>query len=110
LNRSGNSYGKNKGTVPGEPVTRVRTPNRNEHEVLGTVTNMLGGSRVTVHCMDSITRMCRIRGKMKKRTWVREGDIVIVVPWEFQDEKGDIIWRYTGPQADWLQKKGYLNE
>jgi translation initiation factor 1A len=105
-----NSYGKKHGPAAGEPVTRVRTPNKNEHEVLGTVTNMLGGSRVTVRCMDSITRMCRIRGKMKKRTWVREGDVVIVVPWDFQDEKGDIIWRYTGPQADWLQKKGFLRE
>ena len=45
---------------------------------------------------------------MKKRTWVREGDIVIVVPWSFQTEKGDVTWRYTGPQASWLQRKGYL--
>jgi translation initiation factor 1A len=52
--------------------------------------------------------MCRIRGKMKKRTWVREGDTVIVVPWDFQDEKGDVTWRYTGPQTSWLQRKGYL--
>jgi translation initiation factor 1A len=110
VNRSGNTYSMNRGTAPGEPVTRVRTPNKNEREVLGTVTNLLGGSRVTVRCMDGMTRMCRIRGKMKKRTWVREGDIVIVVPWDFQDEKGDIIWRYTGPQADWLQKRGFLTE
>ncbi|HEY3273458.1 MAG TPA: translation initiation factor eIF-1A [Methanocella sp.] len=110
MNRPGSSYGRNKGPAPGEPVTRVRTPNRNEREVLGTVTSLLGGSRVMVQCMDSVTRMCRIRGKMKKRTWVREGDIVIVVPWDFQDEKGDIIWRYTGPQAEWLQKKGFLKE
>jgi len=58
--------------------------------------------------MDNVTRMCRIRGKMKKRTWVREGDVVIVVPWEFQADKGDVIWRYTAPQADLLARKGYL--
>jgi translation initiation factor 1A len=87
---------------------RVRTPNRDEREVLGTVTDMLGGSRVTVQCLDNITRMCRIRGKMKKRVWVREGDMVIVVPWDIQDEKADVIWRYTGPQVNWLQRKGYL--
>jgi translation initiation factor 1A len=89
-------------------VTRVRTPNKNEREVLGTVTNMLGASRVVVRCMDNVTRMCRIRGKMKKRVWVREGDVVIVVPWEIQDEKGDVTWRYTGPQVNWLERKGYL--
>jgi translation initiation factor 1A len=45
---------------------------------------------------------------MRKRVWIREGDIVIVAPWEFQDEKGDVIWRYTGMQVNWLQRKGYL--
>ncbi|CAJ35319.1 translation initiation factor eIF-1A [Methanocella arvoryzae] len=93
----------------GGEVVRVRTPRKDLGEILGTVTGMLGGSRVTVACMDSITRMCRIRGKMKKRTWVREGDTVIVVPWEIQDDKGDVVWRYTGPQTDWLTRKGYFN-
>jgi translation initiation factor 1A len=78
--------------------------------VLGTVISMLGSNRVTVKCMDGVTRMCRIRGKMKKRVWIREGDVVIVVPWEIQNEKADVIWRYTGPQVNWLQRKGYLNE
>jgi translation initiation factor 1A len=53
--------------------------------------------------------MCRIRGKMKKRTWIREGDTVIVVPWSFQDEKGDVTWRYTGPQVNWLERKGFFH-
>lgn len=105
LNRSGGNYGNPAGE--GEAV-RVRTPNRKEREILGTVIGMLGASRVTVRCMDGLTRMCRIRGKMKKRLWVREGDVVIVVPWDFQDEKGDVVWRYTGPQVSWLERKGYL--
>jgi translation initiation factor 1A len=46
---------------------------------------------------------------MKKRNWVREGDIVLVSPWDFQtDQKGDIIFRYTQNQAYWLRDKGYL--
>jgi len=53
--------------------------------------------------------MCRIRGKMKKRTWIREGDTVIVVPWSFQDVKGDVTWRYTGPQVNWLERKGFFD-
>lgn len=69
---------------------------------------MLGANHMSVLCMDSVTRMCRIRGKMKKRSWVREGDTVIVVPWSFQDEKADIIWRYTAPQTNWLERQGYL--
>ncbi|KUK04395.1 MAG: translation initiation factor [Methanosarcinales archaeon] len=69
---------------------------------------MLGSNRVMLKCMDGKMRMGRIPGKMKKRIWVREGDLVIAVPWSFQDEKADIVWRYTGPQVDWLQRMGYM--
>jgi translation initiation factor 1A len=101
--------GGKKPAVTGEVVTRVRTPNKYEREILGTVTQLLGASHLNVQCTDAVTRMCRIRGKMKKRTWIREGDIVIVVPWSFQDAKADVIWRYTGPQVSWLQRKGFLD-
>jgi len=69
---------------------------------------MLGANRLKVRCMDGKIRTARIPGKMKKRIWIREGDVVIVVPWSFQDEKADVVWRYTSPQVDWLQRKGYL--
>ena len=49
-------------------------------------------------------------GKMKKRIWIREGDVVLVKPWEFQsDERADIVWRYTRTEANWLERRGYLN-
>jgi len=69
---------------------------------------MLGANRVRVRCMDGKVRMGRIPGKMKKRIWIREGDIVIVVPWDFENGKADVVWRYTRPQVDWLERKGYL--
>jgi translation initiation factor 1A len=106
--RSFKRQGKKQPANVGGEVVRVRTPRRTEGEVLGTVKDLLGGSRLTVQCMDSKTRMCRIRGKMKKRTWIREGDTVIVAPWDFQDSKGDVVWRYTGPQVDWLGRRGFL--
>lgn len=69
---------------------------------------MLGANRVKVRCMDGKVRIGRIPGKMKKRIWIREGDIVIIVPWDFENGKADVIWRYTRPQVDWLERKGYL--
>lgn len=79
------------------------------NDVLGIVTKNLGYTRMMVTCQDGFKRMCRIRGKMKKRKWVREGDIVLVSPWDFQSEqKGDIIFRYTRNQAYWLREKGLL--
>lgn len=78
-------------------------------DVLGVAVRMLGFDRILVKCQDGHERMCRIRGKIKRRVWIREGDIVLVSPWDFQsDSRGDIIWRYTRGQAEWLRKKGYL--
>lgn len=70
--------------------------------------SLLGANRIRVRCIDGVTRMGRIPGKMKKRIWIRQGDVVIVIPWEIQNEKADVVWRYTGPQVDWLQRKGFL--
>jgi translation initiation factor 1A len=79
------------------------------NDVLGIAVKLLGYDRVLVRCQDGHERLCRIRGKMKRRVWIREGDVVLVSPWDFQsDKRGDIIWRYTRAQAEWLRKNGYL--
>lgn len=78
-------------------------------DVFCVVTKLLGFERVGVKCQDGNERICRIRGKMKRRVWIRQGDIVLVSPWDFQfDSRGDVIWRYTRNQAAWLKRKGYL--
>jgi translation initiation factor 1A len=91
-----------------QEVTRVRTPRKEKHEVLATVGSLLGSKRVTLQCMDGIVRMGRIPGSKNKKMWINEGDIVIVSPWEIQDSKADVIWKYTRPQVEWLERKGYL--
>jgi len=90
----------------GEEIVRVRIPKGKE--MLGIVDGMLGANRVSVRCLDGKTRLGRIPGKMKKRIWIRNGDVIIIVPWDFQDGKADVIWRYTSPQVDWLERRGYL--
>lgn len=79
------------------------------NDVLGIVTKVLGQKRLMVTCQDGCNRMCRIRGKMRRRHWVRSGDTVLVSPWDFQsDKKGDILFRYTSNQSYWLRDKGIL--
>ncbi len=79
------------------------------NDVLGVVTKNLGFTRMNVTCQDGYKRLYGVRGKMKKRNWVREGDVVLISPWDFQsDQKGDIIFRYTKNQSDWLREKGFL--
>jgi translation initiation factor 1A len=99
---------KKKGTTNSEEeVFRVRTPR--DKEVLGLLEQRLGGSRAKVICIDGKTRVCRIPGRLKRHLWVREGDIVIVEPWEFGgDEKGDVIFKYRPNQALFLRKQGHL--
>ncbi|MEM2934600.1 MAG: translation initiation factor eIF-1A [Methanocellales archaeon] len=92
----------------GEVITRVRIPRKEQGELLGVVESMLGANHVRVKCLDGVTRLCRIPGKLKKKIWIKEGDIVIVLPWSFQRDKADIIWRYTEPQVSWLERNGYL--
>jgi len=92
--------------VEEEPMLRVRIPR--EGEILGEVIGMMGGSRVLVQCTDGKERLCRIPGKIRRNIWVREGDVVIVEPWAIdRDKRGDVSWRYTRIQADWLRRKGY---
>jgi len=74
----------------GEEIRRIRMPGPGE--VLGIVLGLMGGSRMKVACKDGKERMARIPGKMRNKIWVREGDVIIVKPYEIEgDKKGDII-------------------
>ncbi|HYB59706.1 MAG TPA: translation initiation factor eIF-1A, partial [Candidatus Acidoferrales bacterium] len=88
--------------------SKVRLPRKRQNEIFGTVEKMLGGSRITVRSQDGKTRMGRIPGKMKRRVWLRVGDVIIIRPWSIQDEKADVVWRYLPAQADWLRRNGYI--
>ena len=87
---------------------RVKMPNKRVNEMFALAQQILGGRRVTVLCADGETRMARIPGKMRRRQWVREGDLIIVWPWDFQDSKADVKHRYTKTQAMYLSRKGVL--
>jgi translation initiation factor 1A len=98
--------GKKKVLSEGE-LSKLVLPSAND--VLGVAVKLLGFDRVLVRCQDGHERLCRIRGKMKRRVWIREGDVVLVSPWDFQtDKRGDLIWRYTKAQAEMLRQKGYI--
>lgn len=92
-----------------QEIARVKLPRGKQ--TLGLLEQRLGGSRCRVRCLDDKTRVCRIPGRLKRTLWVREGDIILVEPWEFSgDEKGDIIFKYKSSQIDFLKKKGFLDK
>jgi translation initiation factor 1A len=99
--------GEERSEATGE-IVRVKLPQKRNREMFGCAELMMGANHIRVRCFDGVTRMGRIKGKIKKKVWIREGDILIVIPWNFQDEKCDIIYRYTGPQVEWLRRNNYL--
>lgn len=74
------------------------------------VTKILGHCRMMVYCFDGVKRMAHIRGKMRKKEWVQNGDIVLVGLREFQDDKADILVKYSVDEARNLRLYGELPE
>ena len=90
-------------------IIRVRIPKNGE--VIGIVEQRVGANRMIVKCLDEKERNCRIPGSLRKKLWIRPGDTVIVKPWEFDgDRRGDILFKYTPTQIDWLKRKGFIKE
>ncbi len=92
----------------GEEVGRLPLPRRPRGEVFGIASQLLGAARIRVMCEDNVSRMGRITGKMKKKMWIREGDLLILRPWGFQEGKADILFRYSRTQSQYLQRRNLL--
>ena len=69
---------------------------------------MLGNGRCELYCFDGTRRLGHIRGKMRKKVWINVGDVVLVGLRDYQDDKCDIILKYTADEARTLQRKGEL--
>lgn len=104
---------KNKPNKPKENseqqvVTRVPLPK--ENQVIGIVEERHGGNKMNVSCLDGKERNCRVPGRLRRKLWLRPGDVVLVELWELDKDKGDIILKYRPTQIDWLKKNGHLQK
>ena len=106
-----NKKNKNKKNTqkPTENI-RVTLPYKPKGEMFAVAETFQGGSRLQLICEDGKRRMGRIPGKLRRRMWVRENDLLIVVPWSFQDSKADVKFRYTPTQTSNLKRKGKIPE
>ena len=100
---------KNNEDIPEEQI-RLRLPRRNSTELFAIAERLMGGSRMNVVCADGKARLARIPGRMKRRARVRAGDLLIIVPWDIQDDKADVVYRYTKTQSRILSRRNLLPE
>jgi len=94
----------------GEMEQRAPLPNKSNGEIFAVVEQHMGGGRLRIICEDGRARMARIPGKIRKRKWIKVGDLLIVKPWDFQDEKADVIYRYTPTQVSNLARRNLVPE
>lgn len=87
--------------------TKIRFPRGNQF--IGIVEKRLGGSRMYVRRVDGVTILARVPGRVKKYLWIREGDIVLLEPWELDKDKADLIYKYKPNERKGLEKKGMLS-
>ncbi len=93
-----------------EGYFRARLPDIKNKEMFGIADQLVGGSRIKVNCEDGRSRLGRIPGKMKRRMWIRTGDLLIIRPWDFQADKCDIKYRYMRTQAVNMSKRKMIPE
>lgn len=75
------------------------------------VMKMLGNGRLEAMCLnDNQKRQCHIRGKLRKKVWINTSDIILIGLRDFQDEKADVILKYTADEARTLKNKGEIPE
>lgn len=83
---------------------------REEGQEYAQITKMLGNGRIEVACFDSIKRMGHIRGKLRKKVWMGQGDIILVSLRDFQDDQCDVVHKYNSDEARTLKNLGELPE
>ena len=96
--------------IESEEKMRLRLPKKHNNEMFALAERLVGGSRMNVICADGKSRLARIPGRMKRRMKVRAGDLLIIQPWEIQDEKADVVYRYFKTQSSILSRRNLIPE
>lgn len=102
--------GTRKGARRGGAAEKFRdVPFRDEDgQSYAVVTAMLGNGRLRARCEDTVERMCKIRGSMRRSDWISVGDVILVGLRGFQDAKADVLHRYPHEDVRRLRKMGEL--
>ena|SRR3989344_7336392 len=91
-----------------EMIVRVRQPRQGQ--LLGIVTQRLGGNRMMIKTKDQKLINCRVPGRFKRKFWLRVGNFVLIELWPDDAAKGDVVYQYSKGEQYQLKKRGMVNE
>merc|ERR1712121_104239 len=74
------------------------------------VIKMLGNGRLEAMCFDGVKRLCHIRGKLRKKVWINQSDIILIGLRDYQDAEADVILKYSADEARNLKSYGEFPE
>ncbi|MEM0340053.1 MAG: translation initiation factor eIF-1A [Acidilobaceae archaeon] len=83
-------------------------PSENEGTTLCVVKRIVGAGFAEVICANNEMYMARIPGKMRRKIWIKEGDVVLFMPWGTRDNKGEIVHKYEKSDIKALLELGVL--
>ena len=92
----------------GSDEKRPDSPMKEEDQDYMRVCSFLGNCRVELEDQDGIKFLGIIRGKMRKRVYIRVRDLVLVSKRDFQDNKVDIIHKYGYSEILYLVRKNEI--
>ena len=82
---------------------------KDEDQMYARVIALLGSGRLNALCDDGEIRMCKIRGKMMKKDFIKTDGIILVSRREYEDKKADVIhthsYGYFQNHAAWIKEK-----
>ena len=88
-----------------ERVRSIQDLAKTEGQEYALVSKLLGNRRVQLKCMDGKDRLGRIRGNSKKkRVFINLNDYVLIGLRDWQDEKADVLDKYTETEVKRLRR------
>ena len=113
--RGGNKAKKTKNNscnINSRPL-RLKDRTIDSDEIYCQVISLLGGAtpRVQVLCENGFEKRCVIRGKFRKKIWVRKDDILLIIYDKSKnDGTGEVVHKYNATEVNKLHSLGHLNE
>jgi translation initiation factor 1A len=92
---------------------------RQADQQVARVTKVLGNRNMQCYCNDNRVRICRVRGKLRNRVYIEQGDVVLISLRTLDDgsdsddntkpDRGDILAKYPLETHSKLKKEDGVN-